>query len=502
MLTWISDGVGGEVHIRGRVTPGPAPPFRRSFRSFSGLPRWSNSAHRTLRYDTVGESPSTYSGKRPDPAYYAFRFRRSLGGTRSGLVDRPGRLEGSPLSVERFPPELMRIGSPPLRRTILYRERSVLERPGVPGDFFSIRTAAPTDTPRQINWRATARRGRLLANEFYLERTGDVLLLLDLRPSPLGPERDSPLVSLAAAAAYGIAEAFLDEKARVGLAFFDEFVTALPLASGRTQRYRIREALRRAHPGNFGGARGAMRDQLTSLLPPGRDDDPPFSVSGRGGGESHSAPAAPRIPGHRAQSEPAAHSLRAGRPLRADRSDRGASDAARPPESDRRGLAGCPRRRLGQLLVADGVRRFDERAGASSRNSMSVSASSPSRTPRPTYRRIPSSLLLALGAFALGSQSSFGLVFGIALAVGDGGDRNVSPPSRRRLPALWARAPPRGSRDRERLDADLSPDRAVGRRGPGYSTSSGWRMMLPPLPNRPAMSPRRLRSRLSPSESP
>ncbi len=48
---------------------------------------------------------------------------------------------------------------------------------------------------------------------------------------------------------------------------------------------------------------------------------------------------------------------------------------------------------------------------------MSVSASSPSRTPRPTYRRIPSSLLLALGAFALGSQSSFGLVFGIALAV-------------------------------------------------------------------------------------
>ncbi len=267
-LTWISDGVGGEVHIRGRVTPGPHLPSGEIIPEFQRPPSLVEQRAPELRYDASGISFDLF-WETTRPCLLRVPIPQITWRDPIGLVDRPGRLEGSPLSVERFPPELMRIGSPPLRRTILVPGEVRSRATGRAGDFFSIRTAAPTDTPRQINWRATARRGRLLANEFYLERTGDVLLLLDLRPSPLGPERDSPLVSLAAAAAYGIAEAFLDEKARVGLAFFDEFVTALPLASGRTQRYRIREALRRAHPGISGGPEERCAISLRRYFPPG-----------------------------------------------------------------------------------------------------------------------------------------------------------------------------------------------------------------------------------------
>jgi hypothetical protein len=39
-------------------------------------------------------------------------------------------------------------------------------------------------------------------------------------------------------------------------------------------------------------------------------------------------------------------------------------------------------------------------------------------SPAPSARRVPSALLLALGAIALGSQSSFGLLFGIAFTAG------------------------------------------------------------------------------------
>ncbi|MFZ0891653.1 MAG: DUF58 domain-containing protein [Thermoplasmata archaeon] len=267
-LTWSADGIEGEIHITGRLTPGPNAPAGEIIPEFMRPASLSERRPPDVRYDTSGIS-FDLAWETSRPCLARVPVPRISWRDPIGLVERPGHVEGTPLSIERYPPELMRIGSPPLRRTILVPGEVRSRATGRSGDFFAIRDAAPTDTPRQINWRATARRGRMLANEYYLERTGDVLLLLDLRPSPLGPERDSQLSSLTAAAAYGIAEAFLDEKARVGLAFYDEFVTALPLASGRTQRYRIREALRHARPGRSGGPEERCAIALRRYFPAG-----------------------------------------------------------------------------------------------------------------------------------------------------------------------------------------------------------------------------------------
>jgi uncharacterized protein (DUF58 family) len=186
-----------------------------------------------------------------------------------GLAEVRVPLEAEALQVERFPPEAMRIGAVRLRRTTLQpgevRSRAV----GSGGEFFAVRTAAPTDTPRQINWRATARRGRLLTNDFLLERTGDLLLLLDLRPTSLGPARDEALLSISRAAALGIATGFLNEKARVGLGLYDEFLRAVPLGTGRTQRYRIARALETARLATDSGPSERMAVALRRYFPSG-----------------------------------------------------------------------------------------------------------------------------------------------------------------------------------------------------------------------------------------
>lgn len=186
-----------------------------------------------------------------------------------GLAEVQVSVEGAPLPIERFPPEATRVGSARLRRTTLQpgevRSRSL----GPGGEFFTVRGAAPSDTPRQINWRATARRGRLLSNDFLLERTGDLVLLLDLRPSSLGPARDEALLSISRAAALGIASGFLSEKARVGLGLYDEFLRAVPLGSGRAHRYRIARTLEEARVATDSGPSERMAVGLRRYFPSG-----------------------------------------------------------------------------------------------------------------------------------------------------------------------------------------------------------------------------------------
>ncbi len=186
-----------------------------------------------------------------------------------GLVERPLRVEGAALRLERFPPELARLRARHLRRTTVYPGEVLSRHRGGSGDFFAIRPSVAGDTPRQINWAASARARRWLANDYLLERTGDLLIVLDLRPTPLGAARDTELLAMGRAAAYGIASAFLSEKARVGLATFGEYVEALPLGSGRLQRFRIRRALQNAHLSESAGPAERLGASLPRYFPKG-----------------------------------------------------------------------------------------------------------------------------------------------------------------------------------------------------------------------------------------
>lgn len=186
-----------------------------------------------------------------------------------GLAERPVRLTGVELSIERYPPEITRLGRIRLMRTIVLpgetRSRSI----GSSGEFFGLRVALPSDPPRQINWAASARSGRTWVNEFQLERTGDILLVVDVRPTELGADADARIVGVARAAAFGIADAFLREKARVGAATYGEFLRAVPLGAGRSQRFRIRQALLDSHVSLVAGPSERCAIALRRYFPAG-----------------------------------------------------------------------------------------------------------------------------------------------------------------------------------------------------------------------------------------
>jgi uncharacterized protein (DUF58 family) len=199
-----------------------------------------------------------------------------------GLVEREVPGARPSLEVERYPPELLRLRATRLERVRAVPGETRSRRRGTHGEFFGLRDAVPSDSARQINWRATARVGRWLANEFELDLTGDLLIVLDARPTPLGPELDERLLSVGRAACLGVATAFLRAKSRVGYAAYGEFVgSTVPLSTGRIQGLRIRQAVagtRRsvmAGPGErcaIGLGRFFPRGITTLVVSPGAGD--------------------------------------------------------------------------------------------------------------------------------------------------------------------------------------------------------------------------------------
>jgi uncharacterized protein (DUF58 family) len=186
-----------------------------------------------------------------------------------GLLERGVPVEGEALRIQRFPPELARATRAPLRRTTPLPGEVRARQLGPSGEFFGLRPYGAGDTVRQVNWSATARAGSMLANDFRVERTGDLLIVLDLRPSSLGPQIDARLASVTCAGAYGLAQSFLDQKARVGLALYSEFLTAIPLGSGRRQRFRILRALQSAAVGETAGPSERLAVSLRRYFVPG-----------------------------------------------------------------------------------------------------------------------------------------------------------------------------------------------------------------------------------------
>jgi uncharacterized protein (DUF58 family) len=263
-----AEGTGMEVSVVGSLVPNDRADVRDLVVAFdrpSGLvetrPATIDSSASGLRFTLHWRAPEPTIVVLPAPAIV---WRDSC-----GLVERPAVPAADPLIIERYPPELVRVGTVRLQRTMALPGETPSPRVGAAGDFHGLREAGPSDPPRVINWRASARAGRLMANEYELDRTGDVLLLLDARRSSLGPGVDERLLAISRAAAAGIAESFLHEKARVGVGVFGEFLDAVPLSTGRAHRWRVRDHLLAARLGPAGvpSERGAV--SVSRYFPPG-----------------------------------------------------------------------------------------------------------------------------------------------------------------------------------------------------------------------------------------
>jgi uncharacterized protein (DUF58 family) len=108
-------------------------------------------------------------------------------------------------------------------------------------EFADIRPFQVGDRVRQVNWRASARRGSLQVNQRHPEHSSDVVLLVDT----FEEARDgaSGTLDSAVRTAAALARAHLGRRDRVGVVDFGGTLHWLEPAFGTTQLYRIIDAL-------------------------------------------------------------------------------------------------------------------------------------------------------------------------------------------------------------------------------------------------------------------
>ena len=114
---------------------------------------------------------------------------------------------------------------------------------GLGTEFYELRSYSPGDDLRRINWKASAKRGRLVANEFETERVTDVMLVLDCSEGALSElfayDVEEYEVSLAAS----LCSQLLLQGNRVGLLVYSKERTWLAPAFGKRQLLRILSSL-------------------------------------------------------------------------------------------------------------------------------------------------------------------------------------------------------------------------------------------------------------------
>lgn len=117
-------------------------------------------------------------------------------------------------------------------------------------EFFGVREYQYGDSPRMINWRASARHvERLYSNEYQQERVADVGIVLDARASTNLFHANRSIFEYKVSATAALSDALLAQGNRVGLFVYSGFLGWTFPDYGKIQRERIMQTLARAEVG-------------------------------------------------------------------------------------------------------------------------------------------------------------------------------------------------------------------------------------------------------------
>lgn len=131
---------------------------------------------------------------------------------------------------------------------------------GIGTDFFGIRQYVPSDELRWVDWKASARTGKLMTREYESERNIKVIILVDASNSMRGGGLEDSKLEYAIRAAVLLSYVGLERRDEMGLAAFsDNIVKYVPPKSGRSQMYRILEALAEIKPSGTSRLDNAVR---------------------------------------------------------------------------------------------------------------------------------------------------------------------------------------------------------------------------------------------------
>jgi len=119
-----------------------------------------------------------------------------------------------------------------------------VRRRGEGRSFSNLRAYTPGDDPRFIDWKHSARRGKLISREFTEERGQTIMIVVDAGRMITQMVGDIPRFEYALSSAIVLASVAANGEDRVGLMVFDEAPRAyVPPAKGTQSLMAIREAL-------------------------------------------------------------------------------------------------------------------------------------------------------------------------------------------------------------------------------------------------------------------
>jgi uncharacterized protein (DUF58 family) len=177
------------------------------------------------------------------------RGRHTLPGVASASLGplrlmRVGHPQGEPLSIAVYPDLVgARLLLARLRRELAGHPGRLARGPlGLGTDFEMVREYTPDDDIRQLNWRATARLGRPMSNQYRLERDRELTCMVDAGRLMTAPLRDQTMLDAVLDAVTVLALAADELGDRCGAMAFDAELRRA-VAPGRLTGRRVIDAL-------------------------------------------------------------------------------------------------------------------------------------------------------------------------------------------------------------------------------------------------------------------
>lgn len=111
--------------------------------------------------------------------------------------------------------------------------QNLLNIQGLSNEFYSLRDYTKQDSYRDINWKATARKRRIMVNTYERETLADCCIFVDARGvCGLGRVNDN-FLEYAVRLAYGLARTIVDDNNRLALVTYGKSIRIVPPGLGR-----------------------------------------------------------------------------------------------------------------------------------------------------------------------------------------------------------------------------------------------------------------------------
>lgn len=137
---------------------------------------------------------------------------------------------------------------------------------GVGMDFFGIRRYDPSDELRWVDWKATARTGKLMSREYETERNIKIMILMDSSASMCSGDLENNKFEYSVRAAVLLSQIALNRRDEIGLvAYSSKIDVFIEPKNGRRQLFRILEALAKLSPSGVSQTYTAVQYTVSRL---------------------------------------------------------------------------------------------------------------------------------------------------------------------------------------------------------------------------------------------